>query len=132
MAATLALTILITRFASGALDQQLQTSDEARGKSLIMNKQRYPGEEFDDMARDLLSPTDYQNPQPQPRYHLVVVGAGPAGLISAIGAAGLGAKVALIERHRMGGDCLNVGCMPSKALLAFSKQRGADFQHAFA
>ena len=97
-----------------------------------MNTQRYPGAEFDDMARDLLSPTDYQNPQPQPRYHLVVVGAGPAGLISAIGAAGLGAKVALIERHRMGGDCLNVGCMPSKALLAFSKQRGADFQHAFA
>ena len=97
-----------------------------------MNTQRYPGKEFDDMARDLLSPTDYQNPQPQPRYHLVVVGAGPAGLISAIGAAGLGAKVALIERHRMGGDCLNVGCMPSKALLAFSKQRGADFQHAFA
>ena len=97
-----------------------------------MNTQRYPGEEFDDMARDLLSPTDYQNPQPQPRYHLVVVGAGPAGLISAIGAAGLGAKVALIERYRMGGDCLNVGCMPSKALLAFSKQRGADFQHAFA
>ncbi len=97
-----------------------------------MNTQRYPGEEFDDMAWDLLSPTDYQNPQPQPRYHLVVVGAGPAGLISAIGAAGLGAKVALIERHRMGGDCLNVGCMPSKALLAFSKQRGADFQHAFA
>ena len=97
-----------------------------------MNTQRYPGEEFDDMARDLLSPTDYQNPQPQPRYHLVVVGAGPAGLISAIGAAGLGANVALIERHRMGGDCLNVGCMPSKALLAFSKQRGADFQHAFA
>ena len=97
-----------------------------------MNTQRYPGEEFDDIARDLLSPTDYQNPQPQPRYHLVVVGAGPAGLISAIGAAGLGAKVALIERHRMGGDCLNVGCMPSKALLAFSKQRGADFQHAFA
>ena len=65
-----------------------------------MNTQRYPGEEFDDMARDLLSPTDYQNPQPLPRYHLVVVGAGPAGLISAIGAAGLGAKVALIERHR--------------------------------
>ena len=97
-----------------------------------MNTQRYPGAEFDDIAWGLLSPTDYQNPQPQPRYHLVVVGAGPAGLISAIGAAGLGAKVALIERHRMGGDCLNVGCMPSKALLAFSKQQGAEFQQAFA
>ena len=97
-----------------------------------MNTQSYPGAEFDDTAWGLLSPTDYQNPQPQSRYHLVVVGAGPAGLISAIGAAGLGAKVALVERHRMGGDCLNVGCMPSKALLAFSKRPDADFQQAFA
>ena len=80
----------------------------------------YPGADFDQIAWGLLSPQNYQNPTPQSRYHLVVVGAGPAGLISAIGAAGLGAKVALIERHRMGGDCLNVGCMPSKALLAFS------------
>ena len=55
-----------------------------------------------------------------------------AGLISAIGAAGLGAKVVSIERHRMGGDCLNVGCMPSKSLLAFSKRPDADFQQAFA
>ena len=58
-------------------------------------------------------------------------GLGPAGLISAIGAAGLGAKVALIERHQMGEDCLNVGCMPSKSLLAFSKRPDADFQQAF-
>ena len=97
-----------------------------------MNTQPYPGAEFDDNAWGLLSPSDYENPQPQSRYHLVVVGAGPAGLISAIGAAGLGAKVALIERHRMGGDCLNVGCMPSKSLLAFSKRPDADFQQAFA
>lgn len=91
----------------------------------------YPGADFDQIAWGLLSPQNYQNPTPQSRYHLVVVGAGPAGLISAIGAAGLGAKVALIERHRMGGDCLNVGCMPSKALLAFSKRSDADFQQAF-
>lgn len=97
-----------------------------------MSKLNYPGADFDDVAWRLLSPQDYQNPRPQSRYHLVVVGAGPAGLISAIGAAGLGAKVALIERHRMGGDCLNVGCMPSKALLSFSKQGPADFQQAFA
>ena len=58
----------------------------------------------------------------------MVVGAGPAGLISAIGAAGLGAKVALIERHRMGGDCLNVAVW---ALLAYSKRSDADFQQAF-
>ena len=73
----------------------------------------YPGRTFDDTTQALLAPVDYQNPTPKGRYHLVIVGAGPAGLISAIGAAGLGAKVALIERHRMGGDCLNVGCVPS-------------------
>ena len=92
----------------------------------------YPGVDFDVQAWQLLSPTDYVNPQPQSAYHLVVVGAGPAGLISAIGAAGLGAKVALVERHRMGGDCLNVGCMPSKSLLAFTEhQTNPDFNQAF-
>ena len=96
-----------------------------------MTPATYPGADFDQISWGLLSPQNYQNPTPQSRYHLVVVGAGPAGLISAIGAAGLGAKVALIERHRMGGDCLNVGCMPSKALLAYSKRSDADFQQAF-
>jgi pyruvate/2-oxoglutarate dehydrogenase complex dihydrolipoamide dehydrogenase (E3) component len=62
-------------------------------------------------------PGDWVNPEPSPRYNLVVIGAGTAGLVTAAGAAGLGAKVALVERHLMGGDCLNVGCVPSKALL---------------
>jgi pyruvate/2-oxoglutarate dehydrogenase complex dihydrolipoamide dehydrogenase (E3) component len=62
-------------------------------------------------------PSDWQNPQPAGRYNLVVIGAGAAGLVTAAGAAGVGAKVALIERHLMGGDCLNVGCVPSKSLL---------------
>jgi pyruvate/2-oxoglutarate dehydrogenase complex dihydrolipoamide dehydrogenase (E3) component len=53
-----------------------------------------------------------------PDYDLLVIGAGAAGLSIAAGAAQLGVRVALIERHRMGGDCLNVGCVPSKALLA--------------
>ncbi len=97
-----------------------------------MSIERYPGDDFDNKSWSLLSPDNYQNPEPQSKYHLVVVGAGPAGLISAIGAAGLGAKVALVERNRMGGDCLNVGCMPSKSLLAFSKRSQADFQEAFA
>ncbi|MBL4801413.1 MAG: mercuric reductase [Emcibacter sp.] len=66
---------------------------------------------------DKLHPADWQNPQPKGRYNLVVIGAGPAGLVAAAGAAGLGAKVALVERHLMGGDCLNYGCVPSKALL---------------
>jgi pyruvate/2-oxoglutarate dehydrogenase complex dihydrolipoamide dehydrogenase (E3) component len=62
-------------------------------------------------------PSGYVNPEPAERYHLVVIGAGTAGLVSAAGAAGLGAKVALIERHLMGGDCLNVGCVPSKGVI---------------
>jgi pyruvate/2-oxoglutarate dehydrogenase complex dihydrolipoamide dehydrogenase (E3) component len=62
-------------------------------------------------------PPDWVNPEPVPRYNLVVIGAGTAGLVTAAGAAGLGARVALIERELLGGDCLNVGCVPSKALL---------------
>ena len=50
-------------------------------------------------------PPDWVNPQPAGRYNMVVIGAGTAGLVSAIGAAGMGAKVALIERELMGGDC---------------------------
>jgi pyruvate/2-oxoglutarate dehydrogenase complex dihydrolipoamide dehydrogenase (E3) component len=53
-----------------------------------------------------------------PDFDLIVIGAGAAGLSVAAGAAQLGASVALIERARMGGDCLNTGCVPSKALLA--------------
>ena len=59
-------------------------------------------------------PAGWKNPESAPMYNLVVIGAGTAGLVTAAGAAGLGAKVALIERHMLGGDCLNVGCVPSK------------------
>ncbi|WP_300458025.1 bifunctional TVP38/TMEM64 family protein/FAD-dependent oxidoreductase [Desulfobacula sp.] len=54
-------------------------------------------------------------------YNLVVIGAGSAGLVASYIAAAVNAKVALIEAHRMGGDCLNTGCIPSKALLASAK-----------
>ena len=57
---------------------------------------------------------------PKPRrvdYNMVVIGAGSAGLVSAYIAAAVKAKVALVERHKMGGDCLNTGCVPSKALI---------------
>ncbi|MFQ5509296.1 MAG: mercuric reductase [Leptospirillia bacterium] len=67
--------------------------------------------------RNTVSPEDWVPPVPAGRYNLVVIGAGPAGLVCAAGAAGLGAKVALIERHQLGGDCLNVGCVPSKGLI---------------
>ncbi|MDB4460860.1 FAD-dependent oxidoreductase, partial [bacterium] len=61
-------------------------------------------------------PSDWKNPVPASNYHLVVIGAGTAGLVTAAAAAGLGARVALIESDLMGGDCLNVGCVPSKSL----------------
>ena len=69
-------------------------------------------------------PPDWVNPQPARRYNLVVLGAGTGGLVTAAGAAGLGAKVALVERHLMGGDCLNVGCVPSKCLIRSSRIAG--------
>ena len=89
----------------------------------------YPGESYDRGWRELVFPRDYRNPTPRSRYNLVVIGAGPAGLVTAIAAAGLGARVALVERQAMGGDCLNVGCVPSKALLEFTRRNpgcGAD------
>ncbi|MBI2799371.1 MAG: FAD-dependent oxidoreductase [Gammaproteobacteria bacterium] len=54
--------------------------------------------------------------------NLIVIGAGSAGLVAAYLAAALRAKVTLIERHKMGGDCLNTGCVPSKTLLRAAKQ----------
>ncbi|HEU4342700.1 MAG TPA: mercuric reductase [Candidatus Binatia bacterium] len=77
-------------------------------------------------------PPRWVNPTPAAKYNLVVVGAGTAGLVSAAGAAGLGAKVALIERNLMGGDCLNVGCVPSKAVIraaraAYEARNGFEF-----
>lgn len=83
-----------------------------------------PVEPLDEHNRTLLDnvhPASWINPEPAARYHMVVIGGGTAGLVSAAGAAGLGARVALIERHLMGGDCLNVGCVPSKGLIRASR-----------
>ena len=79
--------------------------DDAYNKALVTN----------------VHPPDWINPTPKSRYNLVVIGAGTAGLVTAAGAAGLGAHVALIEKHFMGGDCLNVGCVPSKGLIRASR-----------
>jgi pyruvate/2-oxoglutarate dehydrogenase complex dihydrolipoamide dehydrogenase (E3) component len=87
--------------------------------------------EHDRRLLEAVSPPDYRNPDPAPRYNLVVIGAGTAGLVTAAGAAGLGARVALVERHRMGGDCLNVGCVPSKTMLR-SARALADVRRAAA
>ena len=87
-----------------------------------------PLQPFDDHNRKLQSnvhPVDWKNPEPQSSYHLVVIGAGTAGLVTAAGAAGLGARVALIERELMGGDCLNVGCVPSKGVIGAARVAAA-------
>lgn len=70
---------------------------------------------------DNVHPAEWANPVPRGRYNLVVIGAGTAGLVTAAGAAGLGARVALIERELMGGDCLNVGCVPSKGIISAAR-----------
>ncbi|MCB1066047.1 MAG: mercuric reductase [Verrucomicrobiae bacterium] len=80
-----------------------------------------PDDSFNRILMNQVHPTDYVNPEPADRYHLVVIGAGTAGLVTAAGAAVLGAKVALVERALMGGDCLNVGCVPSKALISAAR-----------
>lgn len=96
-----------------------------RSQTLVL-----PDDEHNRTLLENVHPLDWTNPTPSERYNLVVVGAGTAGLVSAAGAAGLGAKVALVEKHLLGGDCLNYGCVPSKALLrsarALAGARGAE------
>ena len=86
----------------------------------------------DQALLERVHPPGWKNPTPAARYDLVVAGAGTAGLVSALGAAGLGARVALVERALLGGDCLNHGCVPSKAVIrasraAYDARSGADF-----
>lgn len=79
---------------------------------------------FDDDGLTLLGnvhPPAWRNPIPTDKYDLAILGAGPAGLVAARAATALGAKVALIERNLIGGDCLNVGCVPSKAIIRSSR-----------
>ncbi len=76
-----------------------------------------PFDTYNRLLQQNTHPLQWENPRPTGRYNLVVIGGGTAGLVTAAGAAGLGAKVALVESRLMGGDCLNVGCVPSKALI---------------
>ena len=66
-------------------------------------------------------PADWRNPTPRQPYHLLVIGAGPAGLVAARAAAALGARVALVEKHLLGGLSMNYGCVPSQALIGTSR-----------
>ncbi|MBX3649201.1 MAG: mercuric reductase [Rhodocyclaceae bacterium] len=91
-----------------------------------------PHDEYNQQLVANVHPSDWVNPEPTGRYNIVVIGAGTAGLITAVVAASLGAKVALIEQHLMGGDCLNVGCVPSKGVIRAARawadlRRATDF-----
>lgn len=88
-------------------------------------KQLLPKDDFNSKLEKNVHPPDWVNPTPAKKYNMVVIGGGTAGLVCAAGAAGLGAKVALIERELLGGDCLNVGCVPSKGII--SSARIANF-----
>lgn len=76
-----------------------------------------PLDQYNQQLLENLHPPDWKNPEPAACYNLVVIGGGTAGLVTAAGAGLLGAKVALVEKHLLGGDCTNVGCVPSKAII---------------
>jgi pyruvate/2-oxoglutarate dehydrogenase complex dihydrolipoamide dehydrogenase (E3) component len=76
-----------------------------------------PDDRYNQTLLDNVHPLEWHNPEPQGTYNLVVLGGGTAGLITAAVAASMGARTALIERGFLGGDCLNVGCVPSKGVI---------------
>lgn len=92
----------------------------------------WPLDEHNVKLLDNVCPRDWQNPSKPADfvYDLVAIGAGAGGLVSAKQSARRGAKSCLIEKHLAGGDCLNIGCVPSKALLrcsrAVAEQRRGD------
>jgi pyruvate/2-oxoglutarate dehydrogenase complex dihydrolipoamide dehydrogenase (E3) component len=88
----------------------------SRAQSLVL-----PDDEHNRTLVANVHPAEWTNPMPAGRYNLVVIGAGTAGLVSAVGAASLGARAAIVERHLTGGDCLNFGCVPSKALISAAR-----------
>src|ERR1044071_3336402 len=131
LAATVVIVVVVTRMARRALRQAEQAQEGSPGAAQPGFEENCQPTPFDRMVsvedphdQRLLEncrPSAWINPTPAKKYNLVVIGAGTAGLVSAAGAAGLGAKVALLERSLMGGDCLNVGCVPSKAIIRSSR-----------
>ena len=140
--ATVAVVAVVTRIARRAMREAEQQQEgsvvagtpllDANHKPLSFNDMTLAGDAHDQRLIENCHPPRWKNPTPAGKYNLVVIGGGTAGLVSAAGAAGLGAKVALIERNLLGGDCLNVGCVPSKGLIRAARAahdacNGADF-----
>jgi pyruvate/2-oxoglutarate dehydrogenase complex dihydrolipoamide dehydrogenase (E3) component len=82
-----------------------------------------PEDSYNDALVANVRPQNWINPKPKARYDMVVIGAGAAGLVTAVGAAGLGAETALVEKDLLGGDCLIAGCVPSKSLIRSARVR---------
>jgi pyruvate/2-oxoglutarate dehydrogenase complex dihydrolipoamide dehydrogenase (E3) component/uncharacterized membrane protein YdjX (TVP38/TMEM64 family) len=142
LAATVAVVVVVTRIARRALREAEQAGEGSivQGKPVLdsdfeptpFDKMVLADDPHDRQLIDNCHPPKHVNPTLSGKYNLVVIGGGTAGLVSAAGAAGLGARVALIERNLMGGDCLNVGCVPSKGLIRAARavhdaRSGAEF-----
>jgi pyruvate/2-oxoglutarate dehydrogenase complex dihydrolipoamide dehydrogenase (E3) component/uncharacterized membrane protein YdjX (TVP38/TMEM64 family) len=140
--ATFAVVVFVTRLARKALREAEQAEEgivaagmprfDLQHEPTPYTKMILLDDAHDKKLLDNCHPSRRMNPRPARKYNLVVIGGGTAGLVSAAGAAGLGAKVALIERNLMGGDCLNIGCVPSKAVVraaraAHEMRHGAEF-----
>ncbi len=145
LALTVAVVLFVTRLARDAIRDAVGEveSGEATHHEDTAGHRRSPRRALPELEKPELEPMDqhnqelleavgppgWRNREPDGRYNLAVIGGGTAGLVSAVGAAGLGAKVALIERHMLGGDCLNVGCVPSKCIIR-SARACADVRRA--
>jgi pyruvate/2-oxoglutarate dehydrogenase complex dihydrolipoamide dehydrogenase (E3) component/uncharacterized membrane protein YdjX (TVP38/TMEM64 family) len=122
--AALIFLVIVVRYAKGRLGASEKTMPTEKASDPVDPPAIPEVSPLDEYNQELVAnvrPGDWLNPEPAPVYNLVVIGAGTAGLVTAAGAAGLGAKVALVERHLMGGDCLNYGCVPSKAVIRSSR-----------
>jgi pyruvate/2-oxoglutarate dehydrogenase complex dihydrolipoamide dehydrogenase (E3) component/uncharacterized membrane protein YdjX (TVP38/TMEM64 family) len=129
--ATVAVVVVVTKLARKALREAEERQADSLAASVARLAEAQQPTPFDKMLllddphdRQLLErchPAKRANPTPAGKYNMVVIGGGTAGLVSAAGAAALGARVALIERNLMGGDCLNVGCVPSKGVIAAAR-----------
>ena len=106
------------------------TNSPAQQEHGEQHDQTPPDDCFHRALVDNVHPPTWRNPEFVGRYNLVIIGAGPGGVTAAREAAALGAKVALIERNLIGGDRLNVGCVPSKAIIRtarlYADMRDAD------
>ena len=94
-----------------------------------MRNQEFSSDEFTKKLVQDVFPSNWKNPKPAEIYDLLVIGGGPGGMTAAMVARSFNAKVALVEKEHLGGECLTAGCIPSKALLRCSRL-AADVRNA--